>query len=78
MSSSRQQSQSPVRRLHCIDLTLRPSRARSCLVPASSKPVVAENISADAFIMVVRTFKPFSVKTNRFARRSFDQFSNAA
>jgi hypothetical protein len=40
------------------------------LVPASSKPVTAENISADAFFMVAGTFRPFSVRTNRFARRS--------
>ena len=44
-----------------LNLTLRLSKARSCLVPASSKPVMAENISADAFIIVVRTFRPFSV-----------------
>jgi hypothetical protein len=51
-----------------FDLTLRLSRLRSCLVPASSKPVMAENISADAFIMVVRTFRPFSARTNPAAR----------
>jgi hypothetical protein len=51
-----------------LNINLRPRRARSCLVPASSKPVLAESISADAFIVVVRTFRPFSVRTNPVAR----------
>jgi hypothetical protein len=51
-----------------FDLTLRLSRTRRCLVTVSSKPVMTENISAGAFIMVVRTFRPFSVRTNPVAR----------